>query len=50
MNAEYKGYTIFKYENAKGGQRWGVEKDGVELLLDQTKKYLCERYIDALEV
>jgi hypothetical protein len=46
---EYKGYVIFKYENEKRGIRWGVEtKDGKELIFDQTRKYLCERYIDSL--
>lgn len=48
METEYKGYIIFKYENAKGGKRWGVEKDGIEILADQTRKYLCIRKINDL--
>ena len=45
----YKGYTIAKYINAKNGIRWCVEDEqGNELIFDQTKKYLCTRYIDSL--
>lgn len=48
METQYKGYTIAKYLNANNGTRWSVEKDGEELIIDQTRKYLCERYIDSL--
>jgi len=48
MATQYKGYTIAKYLNANNGVRWSVEKDGEELMIDQTKKYLCTRYIDSL--
>tara|TARA_R110000850_G_scaffold156705_1_gene280919 strand:- start:1157 stop:1312 length:156 start_codon:yes stop_codon:yes gene_type:complete len=48
MEIQYKGYTIAKYLNANNGIRWSVEKDGKELIFDQTKKYLCIRYVDSL--
>ena len=48
METQYKGYTIAKYLNANNGVRWSVEKDGEELMFDQTKKYLCTRYVDSL--
>ena len=45
----YKGYTIAKYLNAKNGVRWSVEdKQGNELIFNQTRKHLCTRYIDSL--
>lgn len=43
----YRGYLIFKYLNANNGVRWGVEFEGNEIMIDQTKKYLCVRYIDS---
>ena len=48
MTTQYKGYTIAKYLNANNGVRWSVEKNGEELIFDQTKKYLCVAYIDSL--
>jgi hypothetical protein len=45
----YKGYIIAKYETANGGTRWLVEdQQGNELLTDQTRKFLCIRYIDSM--
>ena len=45
----YKGYIVAKYETANGGIRWLVEdQQGNELLIDQTRKFLCIRYIDSM--
>ena len=44
----YKEYIIFKYENARGGIRWGVELNNKELIYDQTRKYMCVAYIESL--
>ena len=49
METSYKGYVVIKYTNANNGVRWSVETIvGTELLFDQTRKYLCTRYIDSL--
>lgn len=47
METKYKGYIIAKYRNTKNGIRWSVEKDGIELMFDQTRKWMCIEYIDS---
>jgi len=46
METEYKGYIIAKYRNARNGVRFSVEKNGKEILIDQTRKWMCKEYID----
>lgn len=43
----YKGFVIGKYESAKGGVRWMVEKDGVDLGGDFTRLTNAQNFIDA---
>lgn len=43
----YKGFVIGKYESAKGGVRWMVEKDGVDLGGDFTRLANAQNFIDA---
>tara|TARA_R110002124_G_C8724082_1_gene495979 strand:+ start:73 stop:225 length:153 start_codon:yes stop_codon:yes gene_type:complete len=47
MEIQYKGYTIAKYLNANNGVRWSVEKNGEELIVDQTRKWMCVAYINS---
>ena len=42
----YKGCLILKYESARGGVRWMVEKDGKDLAGDFTKLMNAQNYID----
>jgi len=42
----YKGCIIGKYESARGGVRWMVEKDNVDLAGDFTLLRSAQNYID----
>tara|TARA_B100001063_G_C16293180_1_gene324807 strand:- start:8 stop:184 length:177 start_codon:yes stop_codon:yes gene_type:complete len=42
----YKGFVIGKYESARGGVRWMIEKDGAELKEDFTRLANAQNYID----
>ena len=42
----YNGCTICKYESARGGVRWLVEKDGVDVAGDFTLLRNAQNYID----
>ena len=42
----YQGYLLCKYESARGGVRWLVEKDGKDLAGDFTKLENAQNWVD----
>jgi len=42
----YKGYVLGKYEGARGGVRWMVEKDGKDVAGDFTRLWSAVDYCD----
>ena len=42
----YKGCILGKYESAKGGVRWMVEKDGREVIVDYRSLMAVKDYVD----
>lgn len=43
---EYKGYIIARYENARGGTRWSIEREGCELKFDLSARWVAVDQID----